>query len=132
MLILGRSWRAKNAPKLSSKYLKDRICKIKQYLNYILMIINQNILAILRTFLNLQKYLWKTLHEQKQPPEMFYKKDVFKNFINLTGKHQCQSLFLNNFITILLKKRLWTFFTTPWNDCFWHQVNFHSSYYWIS
>ena len=24
-----------NAPKLSSKYLKDRICKIKQYLNYI-------------------------------------------------------------------------------------------------
>ena len=50
-----RSWRAKNAPKLSSKYLKDRICKIKQYLNYILMIINQNILAILRTFLNLKK-----------------------------------------------------------------------------
>ena len=39
-LTLGRSWRAKNAPKLSSKYLKDRICKIKQYLNYILMIIN--------------------------------------------------------------------------------------------
>ena len=50
-----RSWRTKNAPKLSSKYLKDRICKIKQYLNYILMIINQNILAILRTFLNLKK-----------------------------------------------------------------------------
>ena len=48
-----RSWRAKNAPKLSSKYLKDRIWKIKQYLNYILMIIN--ILPILRTFLNLQK-----------------------------------------------------------------------------
>ena len=50
-----RSWRAKYVPKLSSKYLKDRTCKIKQYLNYILMIINQNILAILRTFLNLQK-----------------------------------------------------------------------------
>ena len=39
-----RSWRAKNSPKLSSKYLKDRIWKIKQYLNYIMMIINQNIL----------------------------------------------------------------------------------------
>ena len=52
-----RSCRAENAPKLSSKYLKDRICKIKQYLNYILMIINQNILAILRSFLNLQKKL---------------------------------------------------------------------------
>ena len=54
-----RSWRTKNAPKLSSKYLKDRICKIKQYLNYILMIINQNILAILRTFLNLKKKIGK-------------------------------------------------------------------------
>ena len=39
-----RSWRARNALKLSSKYLKGRICKIKQYLNYMLMIINQNIL----------------------------------------------------------------------------------------
>ena len=57
-----RSWRTKNAPKLSSKYLKDRICKIKQYLNYILMIINQNILAILRIFLNLQKN-YETLHQ---------------------------------------------------------------------
>ena len=55
----NRSWRTKNAPKLSSKYLKDRICKIKQYLNYILMIINQNILAILRTFLNLKKKIGK-------------------------------------------------------------------------
>ena len=39
---------------LSSMYLKDRICRIKQYLNYILMIVNQDILAILRT-LNLKK-----------------------------------------------------------------------------
>ena len=50
-----RSWRAKNFPKLSSKYLKDRICKIKQYLNNKYLIINQNILAILRAFLNLQQ-----------------------------------------------------------------------------
>ena len=41
VLALDRNWRAKNTPKLSLKYLKDRICKIKQYLNYILMIINQ-------------------------------------------------------------------------------------------
>ena len=58
-----RRWTAKNVPKLSSKYLKDRICKIKQYL-----IINQNILAILRAFLNLQKKkkkkLWKTLNQE--------------------------------------------------------------------
>ena len=31
---------------------------------------------------------------QKQPPEVFYKKDVLKNFAKLTGKRLCQSLFL--------------------------------------
>ena len=47
---------------------------------------------------------------QKQPPEVFCKKGVLKNFTKLTGKHLCQSLFLT-----LLKKRLW-------HRCF--QVNF--------
>ena len=55
-----RSWRAKNAPKLYPKYLKDRMWKIKQYFIYILMIIKQNILAIIKTFLNLQKKLWNS------------------------------------------------------------------------
>ena len=32
---------------------------------------------------------------QKQPPEVYYKKGVLKNFAKLTGKHLCQSLFLN-------------------------------------
>ena len=54
-----RSWRTKNAPKLSSKYVKDRIWKIKQYLNYTLMIINQNILAIRRTFFKSPKKIMK-------------------------------------------------------------------------
>ena len=57
-----RDWRTKNAPKLSSKYLKDRICKIKQYLNYILMTINQNIIETLRAFLNLQKKNYENLY----------------------------------------------------------------------
>ena len=34
----------KKAPKHSSEYLKDRLCKFKQYFNDILMIINQTIL----------------------------------------------------------------------------------------
>ena len=63
VLTLDRSWRAKNALKLLSKYLKHRICEIKQYLNHILIIINQNILAILTIFFNFQKLLWKTLHQ---------------------------------------------------------------------
>ena len=32
---------------------------------------------------------------QKQPPEVFYKKDVLRNFAKFTGKHLCQSLFFN-------------------------------------
>ena len=31
---------------------------------------------------------------QKQPPEVFYKKNVLKNFAIFTGKHLCSSLFL--------------------------------------
>ena len=27
-------------------------------------------------------------------PEVFCKEDVFKNFVKLTGKHPCQSLFI--------------------------------------
>ena len=54
VLTLGRSLRAKKAPILSSEDLKERICKFKQYLNYILMTINQN---ILKSFLNLQNKL---------------------------------------------------------------------------
>ena len=48
---------------------------------------------------------------QKQPPEVFYKKGVLKNFAKFTGKHLCQSLFFNKVAGIrtatLLKKRLW-------------------------
>ena len=32
---------------------------------------------------------------QKQRPQVFYKKIVFKNFIKFIGKHLCQSLYLN-------------------------------------
>ena len=32
---------------------------------------------------------------QKQPPEVFFKKGVLKNFASFTGKHLCWSLFFN-------------------------------------
>ena len=34
----------------------------------------------------------------QEPPEMFYKKVVFKNFAIFTEKHLCWSLFLIKFI----------------------------------
>ena len=33
---------------------------------------------------------------QKQPPKVFYKKGVLRNFAKFTGKHLCQCLFFNN------------------------------------
>ena len=111
LLILGRSWKVKTALKLSSKYLKQKIDKIKQQLTYILAIINQDIPAIPRTFLNLNKKLFKTLNQQKQPSEVFLKAIVCKMFVNFKGKHLFQSLLLNKFAavrsTIVLRKRLW-------------------------
>ena len=65
MLSLDASWRTKNTSKLFSKYSKDRIYKVKQYLNYILMIINQNILAVPWTFSNLRKIeIMKSINSQ--------------------------------------------------------------------
>ena len=47
---------------------------------------------------------------QKQPPEVFYKKDVLRNFPKFTGKHLCQSLCFNKVAgrrpTNLLKKEI--------------------------
>ena len=48
---------------------------------------------------------------QRQPPEVFYKKGVLRNFAKFTGKHLCQSLFFHKVAGLRpatsLKKRLW-------------------------
>ena len=91
-----RSWTAKNAPKFSSKYLKDRICKIKQYLNYILVIINQNILAILRKFLNLKKK--KKKKNSSELPQLL--------LLNLFGKFLTERKYLMNTLFFVRQKYL--------------------------
>ena len=35
------------------------------------------------------------VNKQKQPPEVFFKKCILKNFAKFTGKHLCQSLSFN-------------------------------------
>ena len=37
----------------------------------------------------------ETITYQKQPPEVFCKKGILRNFAKFTGKHLCQSLFFN-------------------------------------
>ena len=46
------------------------------------------------TLLNLCKMIWRC-PSQKQPPELFYKEIVLKNFAKFTEKHLCGSVFLN-------------------------------------
>ena len=43
---------------------------------------------------------------RSRTPELLRKKGVLKDFAKFTGKHLCQSLFLNKVVT-LLKKRVW-------------------------
>ena len=47
----------------------------------------------------------------KQPPEVFCKKSILRNFAKFTGKHLCESLYFNKFAGLrpatLLKQRLW-------------------------
>ena len=50
----------------------------------------------LKTFLG-----WK-----KQPPEVFCKKGVLRNFAEFTGKHLCQSLFFNKVAGLFLDPSL--------------------------
>ena len=50
------------------------------------------------------------------------KKGVFRNFAKFTGKHLCQSLFLNKTAGL-------TFFRTPLGDSFW-TVKLFSSQHW--
>ena len=45
--------------------------------------------------LNLLKISTKLLNPQKQPPGVFCKKGVLRNFAKFTGKHLCQRLFFN-------------------------------------
>ena len=47
-----------------------------------------------------------TLKEQKQPPEVFYKKGVLRNFSKFTWKHLCQSLFFNKVAGLRQKKKI--------------------------
>ena len=57
------------------------------------------------------KFSHRCLTKQKQPPEVFCKKGVLRNFAKFTGKHLCQSLFFDKVAGLrpatLLKKRLW-------------------------
>ena len=70
MLTSDGNWSSKNDQKPLSKYLKNRICKRKQYLNNILMIANQNILAILSMFQNLQNIFMKHITRRGQIPKL--------------------------------------------------------------
>ena len=53
----------------------------------------------------------KYLQIRNQSPDLFFKKGMPENFAEFTGKHLCQSLFLNKVPSlspaILLQKRLW-------------------------
>ena len=74
---------------------------------------SRNLLCMLKRMVKIKfcVYIWwKKLKSRKQPPEMFNKKAVLKNFVIFTGKQLCRSLFFNKFsvpqVCNFIKKRL--------------------------
>ena len=69
-------------------------------------------------FTVLLHFIQVQLIHQKQPPEVFYKKGVFRNFAKFTGKHLCQSFFFNKVADVKPKntffiEHLWTTVSDP-------------------
>ena len=66
-----------------------------------------------------------TYQMQKQPPKVFCKKGVLRNFAKFTGKHLCQSLFFSKVAGLSIERFLWflrnfwehVFYRTPLGDC---------------
>ena len=54
-------------------------------------------------FLNPTAWCYQQTHFQKQPPEVFYKKGVVRNLVNIAGKHLRQGLLFNKVAGL----RLW-------------------------
>ena len=64
--------------------------------------------------------LLKNGNPQKQPPQVFYKNGILKNFAKFSRKHLCQSLFLNkvaeNLKKTILTEHLRTITSAPKNS----------------
>ena len=87
-----------------TKYFVDILCTVLTLLNlYMKKCFSQTYTtAIFQVFSILNFEIFIKTHvififlwwNQKQPPEVFHKKAVLKNFATFTGKHLCWSLFL--------------------------------------
>ena len=69
---------------------------------------NQGLLHTKRLRLNDRKYnsVFKLRTGQKQPPNVFCKKGVLRNFAKFTGKNLCQNLFFNKNCNFTKKETL--------------------------
>ena len=89
---------------------------LRLFMEYGLWSQNLFLLCCFVAILNILRYL------QKQSPEMFYKKDVLRNFAKFTGKYLCQSIFFIK-SAVLRSENLWK--KRFWHRCF--PVNFAKS-----
>ena len=86
----------KNAPKLFSKHLKDRICKIKHNLNYILMIIKQNALTNPKDIIKPTKSLMRSFTQRRQVPKLL--------LLNFLAKFLTEKKYIMNDLSLRGKK----------------------------
>ena len=74
-------------------YYKPKV-RLLQSKNFDFICFDESPLKMMRNVFNFTLKLSSCLR-QKQPPEVFCKKGVIRNLAKFTGKHLCQSLFLN-------------------------------------
>ena len=64
-------------------------------LNEICNITSSKSLTIDASYFSQVVQFFETRYCRKQPPKVFYKRDILKSFAKFTGKHLCHSLFFN-------------------------------------
>ena len=77
----------------------DKNCRQKAILisvSLLFLVLPRRIHIIAELLMYLQRLMsYQPSSIQKQPPNVFCKKDVLKNLANITGKHLCQRLFFD-------------------------------------
>ena len=107
------TWQKTNL-KTDRKTITDNLILLKWYTAFNELIIKNTLVKIKTTFVLMERF--HLPQRQISLPKVFWKEGVLSNFEKFTGKHLCQSFFLNKVAGFSL-----------WKERFWHK-RFHVNF----
>ena len=107
------TWQKTNL-KTERKTITDNLILLKWYTAFNELIIKNTLVKIKTTFVLMERF--HLPQRQISLPKVFWKEGVLSNFEKFTGKHLCQSFFLNKVAGFSL-----------WKERFWHK-RFHVNF----